>query len=103
MADGKHTIILVQEGADRACRTFMDYETVSKAMDGVCGMFERKLKQLNPNMRDITYDVTDLYNYIDMLVDLTALVYEPNMNAYLPYNKEWIKKRAYTHLRRQAA
>ena len=31
--------------------------------------------------------VSDLYNYIDALADLSALVYSPEVNAYLPYNK----------------
>jgi hypothetical protein len=38
-------------------------------------MFEKRLKQLNPNMRQITYDINDLYTYIDSLPDLSALVY----------------------------
>jgi hypothetical protein len=31
--------------------------------------------------------MSDLYNYIDALADLSALVYSPEVNAYLPYNK----------------
>ena len=38
-------------------------------------MFEKRLKQLNPNMRQITYDINDLYTYIDSLPDLSALVF----------------------------
>lgn len=69
---------------------------------GVCQMFEKRLKEIYPNMRDITYDITDLYNYIDALGDLTCLVFEPSTNTYAPYNKEWVKKRAFQHLKRQA-
>ena len=65
-------------------------------------MFDRRLKEMYPKLRDITYDIHDLYNYIDALNDLSALVYEPSANAYLPYNKEWIKKRAFSHLKKQA-
>ena len=36
------------------------------------------------------------------LGDLSALVYEPNINAYAPQNKEWIKKKCFTHLKKQA-
>ena len=69
---------------------------------GVCQMFEKRLKQMYPHLNDITYDISDLYNYIDALADLSALVYSPEQNAYLPYNKEWIKKRCFAHLKRQA-
>ena len=46
-------------------------------MDGVCQMFEKRLKELNPQMRSITYDINDLYHYIDVLPDLSALVFAP--------------------------
>ncbi|TXG62267.1 hypothetical protein EZV62_013630 [Acer yangbiense] len=71
----RHTIILMQTSQNRATRTFMDYESVSQAMDGICRLYERKLKDLNPANRDITYDVADLYNFIDGLADMSALVY----------------------------
>lgn len=102
MADGKHTILLIQPQPNKQTRTFMDFETVSQSMDGLCQMFETQLKRLNPQFREVTYDISDLYNWIDALADLSALVFEPQLSAYLPYNKDWIKKRAYTHLRRQA-
>jgi hypothetical protein len=70
-----HTILLVQPERAQASRTFADYESVPKAMDGVCAMFEARLKQMNPSMRQITYDVNDLYAYIDSLPDLSALVF----------------------------
>lgn len=42
---------------------------------GICGLYERKLKDLNPAIRNITYDIADLYNFIDGLADMSALVY----------------------------
>ncbi|GHP05866.1 hypothetical protein PPROV_000461300 [Pycnococcus provasolii] len=100
---GKHTILLMQPTANKASRTFMDYETVAACMDGVCGMFERELKRLNPQLRNITYDISDLYRYIDNLADLSALVYSPQINAYQPCNRQWIKQRAFQHLKRLAS
>lgn len=80
----------------------MDYGSVSQAMDGICGLYERKLKELNPAIRNITYDITDLYNFIDGLTDLSALVYEHDRQAYLPYDREWIKQRTFQHLKKMA-
>lgn len=37
-------------------------------------MYEAKLKEINPNQVHITYDITDLYEFIDGLGDLSALV-----------------------------
>lgn len=45
------------------------------AYTGICGLYERKLKEINPAIRNITYDISDLYNFIDGLADLSALVY----------------------------
>ncbi|WRX12465.1 Enhancer of rudimentary - like 1, partial [Theobroma cacao] len=39
----------------------------------ICGLYERKLKKLNPTTRNITYYIGDLYNFIDGLTDIIAL------------------------------
>ena len=70
-----HTILLVQPVANKASRTYSDFETVPQAVDGVLALFEKRLKELNPQMRQITYDINDLYRYIDTLQDLSALVF----------------------------
>jgi hypothetical protein len=41
---------------------------------GICGLFEKRLKDSNPNLRNITYDIADLYRYIEALTDMSALV-----------------------------
>ncbi|KDP46739.1 hypothetical protein JCGZ_06527 [Jatropha curcas] len=64
----------MQTSQNKATRTFMDYDSISQAMDGICGLYERKLKELNPASRNITYDIADLYNFIDGLADMSALV-----------------------------
>ena len=65
-------------------------------------MFEKRLKEMYPHMKDITYDIADLYNYVDALADLSAMVYDPKLNAYQPFNKEWVKKKCFAHLKKQA-
>ncbi len=41
---------------------------------GVIKMYETRLQELNPNVRNIQYDVKDLHAYVDHLGDLVALV-----------------------------
>ncbi|KAJ8635250.1 hypothetical protein MRB53_009517 [Persea americana] len=98
----RHTIILMQTSQNRATRTFMDYDSISQAMDGICGLYERKLKDLNPAILNITYDIADLYNFIDGLADMSALVYDHSRQAYLPYDRHWIKQRTFQHLKKRA-
>ncbi|KAF7830366.1 enhancer of rudimentary-like protein [Senna tora] len=115
MQANRHTIILMQTSQNRATRTFMDYESISQAMDGICALYERKLKELNPAIRDLSYDIADLYNFIDGLADMSALVYfslslslcstcsyDHSIQAYLPYDRQWIKQRTFQHLKKLA-
>lgn len=88
---GKHTIVLLQP-AHKATRTYLDYETIEAAMDGmdtfrlvwcqyfqsllgICGLFEADLKRQHPQRGQITYDISDLYSYLDSFTDITCLVY----------------------------
>ncbi|WZZ30419.1 hypothetical protein YC2023_013820 [Brassica napus] len=72
--NGRHTIILLQNSPSRATRTFMDYDSIGQAMDGICGLYERKLKEINPSLRNLSYDIADLYNFMDGFADMSALV-----------------------------
>ncbi|URD97537.1 May have a role in the cell cycle (By similarity) [Musa troglodytarum] len=99
----RHTIVLMQSSPNRATRTFMDYGSISQAMDGICGLYERKLKEINPTIQNITYDISDLYNFIDGLADLSALIFDHSIQAYLPYDRLWIKHRMFQHLKRLAS
>ncbi|WMV40295.1 hypothetical protein MTR67_033680 [Solanum verrucosum] len=134
MQANRHTIVLMQTSQNRATRTFMDYESISQAMDGdtshsqmvtfmeacktlsriccyrphdkkegICALYERKLKELNPAIREITYDISDLYNFIDGLADMSALVYDHSIQAYLPYDRQWIKQKTLQHLKKLAS
>ena len=91
-AEGSHTILLLQPTSQATSRTYQDFETLELALDGVCTLYEKELKTLNPAVRNITYDVSDLYGYLDQLTDVSCLVFREQINAYLPRGKEWIKK-----------
>jgi len=95
---GKHTIVLLQP-TNKSSRTFLDYETIEAAMDGICGLFEADLKRQHPQRGQITYDIADLYRYLDSFTDITCLVLEGKM--YAPCNKDWVKERILVHLKRQ--
>mgnify|MGYP002630438120 CR=1 FL=1 len=53
-------------------------------------------------MRNITYDITDLYNFVDTLSDLSCLVFNPQMQGYEPRNRQWVKDRVFAHLKQMA-
>merc|ERR1711924_491405 len=94
---------LIQFTQAKESRTYIDYESSPMALDGVCQHYEQCLKAGNPNLKSITYDISDLFNYIDRLGDLCCLVFNPQSNSYIPHNKEWIKAQVFQHLKSQAA
>eukprot|EP01041_Mallomonas_annulata_P008181 gene8180-16822_t len=101
MAD-KHTIILIQYTASYQSRSYIDFPSIPTALDAVVKMYEHKLKELNPNVQHITYDISDLNNYIDSLHDVCGLIFDPTTRKYDPKDRSWIKEKVFKHLRRQA-
>uniref|UniRef100_A0A7S3HCL7 Enhancer of rudimentary homolog n=1 Tax=Spumella elongata TaxID=89044 RepID=A0A7S3HCL7_9STRA len=99
---GKHTIILVQYSNSFQSRSYMEFPAVNAALDALVKMYEHKLKELNPSVPNITYDISDLYQYLDSLHDLCGLVLDPNSNKYEPKDRKWLKEKIFAHLRGQA-
>eukprot|EP00474_Spongospora_subterranea_P008535 CRZ08993.1 hypothetical protein [Spongospora subterranea] len=95
-----HTIILVEVTGGH--RSYDQYPTVRGAMNGVCQLFEKKLKLQYPNKDQITYDIKDLNSYIDSLPDLVAMTLNERESVYVPRNKSWIKQEVLNHLKQQA-
>jgi hypothetical protein len=67
--------LLIKPSASNDSKSYSEYATETLAMDGLCKLFETHLKKENPGTRNITYDVKDLFQYIDELPDLGILVY----------------------------
>ena len=41
---------------------------------GVCKIFEEHLKRMNPSTPSITYDISQLFDFVDQLADISCLV-----------------------------
>ncbi|CAF1208312.1 unnamed protein product, partial [Didymodactylos carnosus] len=98
-----HTILLLQSTTKLDSRTYSDYETVDECLDGICKVFEEHLKKRNPMSPSITYDISELFDFIDQLADLSCLCLQKATGTYKPHNKEWIKQEIFQLLRKQAA
>lgn len=97
-----HTIVLIQPGRQDT-RAYSDFESVNEAMEGICVIFEEHLKKSHPEVPAITYDIGQLFDFIDSLKDLSCLVYQSSTNTYAPYSKDWIKEKIYVLLRKQSS
>ena len=69
-----HTILLLQFTPDDNSRTFLDFEDIGRCVDGLCQLYEQKLKIQNDGKTEVSYDVAELFQYLDTLKDLGALV-----------------------------
>uniref|UniRef100_A0A1B0FLL3 Enhancer of rudimentary homolog n=1 Tax=Glossina morsitans morsitans TaxID=37546 RepID=A0A1B0FLL3_GLOMM len=97
-----HIILLVQPDNRPETRTYSDYESVNECMEGVRRIYEEHLKRINPYTPTITYDVTQLFDFLDQLADINCLVYQKSTKTYAPYSKEWIKEKSYILLKKVA-
>ncbi|CAJ0963785.1 unnamed protein product, partial [Mesorhabditis belari] len=96
-----HTILLMQPTSKLDSRTWSDYETLRECLEAICKIYEEFLKKHNPGQPSITYDVSNLFDFIDKLTDLSCMVLN-GQKTYTPHNKEWIKEKIFAMLRSQA-
>ena len=97
---GKHSILLLQQTASLETRTYCDHESVAAAIDHILFVFEEKMRAKHHG-NPFTYESTDLFQYVDSLHDVSLLVFEKNIRAYVPYDRKWIKDKLYLMLANQ--
>ena len=68
MSESAAVIALLQFNATQSSRMFFDHESLAAALDNICALYEKELKLLNPKIANITYDIADLYSYLDAAV-----------------------------------
>lgn len=51
----------------------------------------------------MTYDVQELFGYLDSLQDVGCLIYNLNLKAYEPKGRDWLKQMVYNGLKHQAS
>ncbi|KAK8794611.1 hypothetical protein WA158_001592 [Blastocystis sp. Blastoise] len=101
MNSPKHTILCIQPTPVMASRTYYDFPTATEAVNEIIRIFERELKRLNPRLVNITYDINNIFQYIDSLSEITILINEYD-NNYKLFGKEHIKSRIYNLFNRQS-
>ena len=60
-----HIILLMQFGDNAKSRNWHDFTKVNDAMKFICTKYEEFLKKKNPDQAYLTYNIIDLYTYID--------------------------------------
>jgi len=102
-SEGKHTIVLLQQTASPHSRTYYDFESKHKALEGIVRFFEESLKAAHPTKPTLTYDVSQVYTFLDGLGDISCLILDPATGKYQPHGRDFIKESIYKMLKGQAA
>lgn len=66
-------------------------------------MYERRLRELNPDVTEFEYDLSDLFKYLDSLAEIAFMVMDPRSLKYDAMPREWIKQQIYARMKRMAA
>jgi hypothetical protein len=97
-----HTVLLLQPAAAKTTRTYYDYESIAELVDGLCHLYEQRVRAQNPGMQQVEYGLGDLNRFIDELFDCGVLTYDEATRSYKPHNKAWLKEQCYRLLKARA-
>jgi hypothetical protein len=73
-AQDRHTILLIQQTENPSTRTYYDFENRNGLIEGVLKLHEEALKTIFSHKPTITYDVADVYAFVDGFQDISCLV-----------------------------
>uniref|UniRef100_A0A915APD2 Enhancer of rudimentary homolog n=1 Tax=Parascaris univalens TaxID=6257 RepID=A0A915APD2_PARUN len=94
-----HTVLLIQTSPLPQSRSWIDYETLDECLDDICEIYELHRSNENVALRSTAYSVSELFEFIDRLADLSCFVWHASSAMYAPHNKQWIKEQIYIFLR----
>lgn len=97
-----HTILFVHPMPSPMTRTYNEYESIHQCLEAISKIYEEHLKRQSPFLPTITYDIVQLFDFLDSFVDISCLVYQKSTNSYAPYPREWIKDQIYEQFRQAA-
>ena len=73
-AQSQHIILLIQPTDSSESRTYLDFSSPAQAWDAVVRLFEERLRAMTPVVGKLTYDVQQLFLYLDNLADLSCMM-----------------------------
>lgn len=60
-----HVVLLFKFTENYKSQVWEDFESVQDCCRHLCERYERWLQIKNPELKELTYDISDLYDYID--------------------------------------
>ena len=94
-------LMLIQHKTDTDSRRYQDFPELDKFLDHILKIFEDALRNRLQEKDNFTYDLSDLYEYLDELPQIMCLIYSEECRNYTPHDKNWIKSKLYSYLTTQ--
>lgn len=99
----RETLLLMQKGPELESRTFFNFDSVEQCLEFIVKLFEDRLRSQLSSKENFTYDLGQLFSYVDGVPDMFCLVYNEQGRNFTPHGKDWIKSKLYKILSKQAA
>ncbi|CRL07015.1 CLUMA_CG020008, isoform A [Clunio marinus] len=96
-----HIILLIQYAGSARTKSWAEFKCSRDCVKYICTMYEENLKKANSHLPQITYDISDLYNYIDDLKDMSCMISRDDSDEYIAYDKGWLKMKIFFVLRNE--
>ncbi|KAL5249205.1 hypothetical protein ACHWQZ_G018156 [Mnemiopsis leidyi] len=97
MADGS-CILLIQPLHRQGSRTYSRYDSLTECLQAVIKVFEEHLKNVFKNDEKISYNVSQLMDFVQNLSDIVILIYNKEFRRYEPYGRKFVKSKIYGYL-----
>ncbi|ALC39391.1 e-r- [Drosophila busckii] len=97
-----HIYLLIHPKHEVISRVYCTYDSIDKCLEAICNIYEEHLKRVTPTMPTVTYDIMQLFDFLDSFVDICCLVQQSGSKTYAPYSKDWLKDKIYEKFQKTA-
>ena len=80
-------LLLIQTKTDVESRRYQEFLSLDKCLDHLLRLFEDTLRNQMQVKDNITYDLSDLYEYLDELPHIVCLIFSEECRNYTPHDK----------------
>lgn len=84
-------MLLLQMDSRGSTRLWAEFPTLQHSIDEIIRLYETNAKETT-TLTKITYQIEDLYRFVDGLHEVCVLEYSETVNAYVPHGRDWVRE-----------
>jgi hypothetical protein len=94
-------LMLVQSKSDTDEGRYKSFGSLEEGFDFVVRIFEDRLRAQFAGKENFSYELIELYEFLDSLQEIACLVRSEETNSYVSHDLNWVKGKLYSHLTQQ--